>query len=280
MNTNILRFLLAGLLSLPALIAMADDQPANAAPAPDAATLRQQLDEANDKLATALRSYSALEAENTQLKAQQTAANAETEKLRHDKADLEARLAAPAPSGSTDLSAQLAEANDKLSTALRSYTLLQAENDQLKANAAKSTADVQTAAGKAAADATAQIAALTDQLRQYQAQAAALAAENSELKTKLAIMGPPPGSTLAAPSRPGTAAAVAAATPTTPEPIASAPAAVPVPRQHVVVEGDSLTKIARKYYGDANRWDEILAANRDVIKNENVLPVGVTLRIP
>jgi nucleoid-associated protein YgaU len=47
-----------------------------------------------------------------------------------------------------------------------------------------------------------------------------------------------------------------------------------------VVAGDSLAKISRTYYGTAARWDEILHANRDVIKNENVLPIGATLRIP
>jgi nucleoid-associated protein YgaU len=48
----------------------------------------------------------------------------------------------------------------------------------------------------------------------------------------------------------------------------------------VVTAGDSLTKISRTYYGTSNRWDEILNANRDVIRNENVLPLGVTLQIP
>jgi nucleoid-associated protein YgaU len=52
------------------------------------------------------------------------------------------------------------------------------------------------------------------------------------------------------------------------------------PRIHVVVEGDSLTKIAKQYYGSANRYEEILAANRDVIRNENILTVGTKLKIP
>lgn len=288
MNTTILRFVLAGLLSLPALIAMADDQPANAAPPPASAsnesTLRQQRDDANNKLEAALRSYTLLQTENDQLKSQQKQANAEIDKLRHDKAELEARLAAPAapPAGTNDLAAQLAETTDKLNTVLRSYSLLQTETDELKASAAKSVADTQAAANKSASESAMQISSLYDQLRQTQARAAALAAENSQLRTKLALQGPPPGSALGTPARPGTPAAVAAATPAAqPAPVPQAnPAVAPAPRQHVVVEGDTLAKIARQYYGDANRWDEILEANRDVIKNENVLPVGATLRIP
>jgi nucleoid-associated protein YgaU len=47
-----------------------------------------------------------------------------------------------------------------------------------------------------------------------------------------------------------------------------------------VAPGDTLGKISRQYYGTPGRWDEILRANGDVIKNENVLTVGSTLRIP
>jgi nucleoid-associated protein YgaU len=52
------------------------------------------------------------------------------------------------------------------------------------------------------------------------------------------------------------------------------------PRVHVVVVGDTLSSLAKKYYGNASRWTSILEANRDVIKNQNMLTVGATLRIP
>jgi nucleoid-associated protein YgaU len=48
----------------------------------------------------------------------------------------------------------------------------------------------------------------------------------------------------------------------------------------VVVEGDTLTKIARKFYGSSSRWEDILNANRDVMKDEKSLVVGSTLKIP
>ena len=84
-------------------------------------------------------------------------------------------------------------------------------------------------------------------------------------------------------SRPGTRAAEASSS------LAGAALAVPTPavetreqgpRVHVVVEGDTLSKISKKYYGTANRWEKILAANRSVIRNENSLAVGTTLTIP
>jgi nucleoid-associated protein YgaU len=48
----------------------------------------------------------------------------------------------------------------------------------------------------------------------------------------------------------------------------------------VVVDGDTLTKISRQYYGTSARWDEIFQANRDTLANESSLTIGATLRIP
>ena len=44
----------------------------------------------------------------------------------------------------------------------------------------------------------------------------------------------------------------------------------------MVVEGDTLTKISRKYYGSSSRWEDILKANRDIVKDEKSLVVGST----
>jgi LysM repeat protein len=51
-------------------------------------------------------------------------------------------------------------------------------------------------------------------------------------------------------------------------------------RRHVVVQGDTLYKIAQRYYGSGSKWPEILEANRDVLKNENAVRPGMELRIP
>ena len=47
-----------------------------------------------------------------------------------------------------------------------------------------------------------------------------------------------------------------------------------------VVSGDTLTKIANKFYEDPGEWDVIFEANRDTMKNSNDLKVGQTLVIP
>ena len=47
-----------------------------------------------------------------------------------------------------------------------------------------------------------------------------------------------------------------------------------------VVAGDSLSKIAKREYGDANKWERIYEANRDVLKNPDKIYPGQVLRIP
>mgnify|MGYP001417918819 FL=1 len=47
-----------------------------------------------------------------------------------------------------------------------------------------------------------------------------------------------------------------------------------------VVSGDSLSKIAKREYGDANKWERIYEANRDVLKNPDKIYPGQKLKIP
>ena len=56
----------------------------------------------------------------------------------------------------------------------------------------------------------------------------------------------------------------------------------PAPQEEVytVVAGDSLSKIAKRSYGDANQWRRIFEANRDQIKNPDLIQPGWKLRIP
>jgi nucleoid-associated protein YgaU len=49
---------------------------------------------------------------------------------------------------------------------------------------------------------------------------------------------------------------------------------------HEVVAGDTLSKIALKYYGDASLYPTIFEANRDQLKNPDLIKVGQKLRIP
>lgn len=67
-------------------------------------------------------------------------------------------------------------------------------------------------------------------------------------------------------------------------PPAPAPAPAPAeparPRTHTVGGDDSLSSLARRYLGDANRWPEIFALNRDQIKDPNLIIDGQVLKIP
>jgi nucleoid-associated protein YgaU len=93
------------------------------------------------------------------------------------------------------------------------------------------------------------------------------------------------GST-AAPAKPS--AAGKPATPAKPSAPASAPAASAAPASadnkftqwHDVVSGDTLSKIAKQYYGDASLYMEIFNANQDVLTDPDKIKVGQKLRIP
>ncbi len=51
-------------------------------------------------------------------------------------------------------------------------------------------------------------------------------------------------------------------------------------QHHVVVKGDTLGKIAEQYYGDPSLYAKIFEANRDLIKNPDVIQIGWKLKIP
>jgi nucleoid-associated protein YgaU len=54
----------------------------------------------------------------------------------------------------------------------------------------------------------------------------------------------------------------------------------PYTQIYVVQSGDSLSKIAQKYYGDAALYTKIFEANRDQLKDPNKISPGQKLRIP
>ena len=76
---------------------------------------------------------------------------------------------------------------------------------------------------------------------------------------------------------------------TAPQPTAPMPAPVPEAgtvgtsgqeQTYTVVSGDSLSKIAKRYYGDASLWPRIHEANRDQISNPDLIHPGQRLKIP
>ncbi len=270
----------------------ADEQAPPAQHADDVASLRADNKQLSDELAAAWK-------ESDRLKADLAASQAGSAKSADEAADLHRQLdaakaqppkpeAAPAPAES-DAATQLADTQDKLSMALHSFSVLQDEDTQLKASIEKANSDnasltaqldaarASIASLQAQAAATAAVAAQVDplrsQLRQAQDESSRLAIENSQYRTHLALQSPGPGPR-PVPMRPGQAPAVTA------EPAQAPPPPPPAARTHVVAEGDTLTKISRKYYGTSGRWEDILNANRDVVKDEKSLVVGTSLKIP
>ncbi len=51
-------------------------------------------------------------------------------------------------------------------------------------------------------------------------------------------------------------------------------------KTYTVVAGDSLSKIAKREYGDASKWRQIYQANKDVIDNPDLIEPGQNLIIP
>ena len=49
---------------------------------------------------------------------------------------------------------------------------------------------------------------------------------------------------------------------------------------HTVVSGDTLSKIAKEYLGDAGRYMEIFQANSGTLSDPNMIKVGQKLNIP
>ncbi len=233
-------------------------------------------------------------AELTQLRQDRDQARAATANAQLAQAGLQSQL--------EQASRQLADANDKLAQSLHAFTLQQAELDRAKATFADTDAARVAAAAELAAQRTTatriaeELAGLREQLRLTQAAAGAATTENQALKSRLAradgqaaptplnppavvfpAPDPPPVLPASAPAAEPNPPAVSPSNPPSPTP---EPAPASEPRVHVVVAGDTLSGLAKKYYGDRARWETILAANRALIKNPDVLALGARLQIP
>ena len=63
----------------------------------------------------------------------------------------------------------------------------------------------------------------------------------------------------------------------------TAPEAAPAPASedtYTVKPGDSLSKIAKHHYGHAGEWKKIFEANRDIIKDPDLIHPGQVLKLP
>jgi tetratricopeptide (TPR) repeat protein len=100
--------------------------------------------------------------------------------------------------------------------------------------------------------------------------------ENAELKQQLAKFQKtaPTKATTSTPTKPAPRKTVTQTIPKTAKPTGKATHQI-----YTVVSGDSLTKIAKKFYGNGD-YEEIYQANKDRMKSPGDLRVGQTLVIP
>ena len=60
----------------------------------------------------------------------------------------------------------------------------------------------------------------------------------------------------------------------------TAPPAPAAEQTYTVVKGDSLSKIAKRFYGDAQQWRKIYEANKDQIRNPHLIYPGQVFIVP
>lgn len=60
----------------------------------------------------------------------------------------------------------------------------------------------------------------------------------------------------------------------------TAPTTAPAYTLYTIKSGDSLSKIAKKHYGNANDWRKIYEANRGIIKDPDKIFPGQEIKIP
>jgi LysM repeat protein len=209
-----------------------------------------QLGEIEEKLATSLRNYTQLQDENVRLRADLDRARTENSQL------------------SVQLKTATAENQAAQSTLTQLNTELLAQKDaRARAEQATSAARAQLSAVIAARDASPPATTPTE-----------TPAAAPTLATLQLAKAPPADSSPIAELRTNPERVRAAETAPAPTP-PPAPPAAPT-RTHVVQSGDTLEKIAEKYYGDAKRWVRIYTVNNDLLRDGRPLKAGMELEIP
>lgn len=262
------------------------------------AVLTARLNETTRELATLRASYAKLDAERARLAAAPSSS-------------LDPAARSPEL---TALSARLADTQEKLAMSLHSYTSLKEETADLRAeiqqtktvNAALSSqVQILTVQNSEARAALAQLN--TELLAQKDARARASQeadAARSQLSNVLAASRTPAATslgearstsatgaatlapaTLTAPNLPDSERPSTARLSTSRERVAAAASsdpslAEPLPRTHIVAPGETLEKLAKKFYGNPDKWRVLYAANNAQLSLGRPLKVGMVLEVP
>jgi nucleoid-associated protein YgaU len=62
--------------------------------------------------------------------------------------------------------------------------------------------------------------------------------------------------------------------------MAPPPPSAPAMKTYTVQAGDSLSKIAKQFYGNAGAYMKIFDANKDILNDPNKIQIGQVLKIP
>jgi nucleoid-associated protein YgaU len=54
----------------------------------------------------------------------------------------------------------------------------------------------------------------------------------------------------------------------------------PAAQEYTVKAGDTLSKLAERFYNSMSKWDKIYEANKDTLRNPNYIYIGQKLIIP
>jgi LysM repeat protein len=267
-----------------------DERNANAATA--GAASDSVLAATREKLAALSSDAARLQQENTHLKDQLDAARSENatlaSQLKTSLADKE-----QAETASRQLNSELAAAKDARAQAEQAIGSLRAQLDAVMARAARAEAaptnPVATASPEPSPLATPTVAATNpapSPLAELQAakeppsgSAPAVELHTSLARARAAAASTSPNST-PSPVAPSPTTTDANTTPAAPSAVTPTPPPAPEIRTYTVQPGDTLEKIATKFYGAANEWGKIYAANAEALSAGSGIKPGMVLKIP
>lgn len=101
-------------------------------------------------------------------------------------------------------------------------------------------------------------------------------ARSTELPAPVGVVPLAPAPTPSVGYATGPAAPLAAVPPAP----ATPPAPAAIMRKHTVAKGDTLYSLAQRYYNNRSRWRDIYAANRETMRSETDMRIGMELKIP
>ena len=277
---------------LQAELAAQSTQPAATEANPD---LQNQLDANLNAFASQEREITRLREELDSATARADASDVTLATLRDEIAGMQTALAEANNNETMDDSAAIANLQSEIEAAQLATATQAAEIEALREQLAAQSA---TETPEPSSDLIAQNNTLREEARLAREQAAALSREVNNLRTRLATALPSPRTTVASrvpPSRPSATAPTVAFNPPTAQANLTSAATITRPttsgrrpdsprptgpQRHTVLTGETLSSIARDFYGNGNRWPEIYRANRDAIPDANRLSAGTRIVIP